>query len=97
MSWKQGELVRIQKLQDRQDISDTEKISEMPVDKTVVGFLATDVCLGMSVSLIRIIRDGRAVYGEFVTSPLQQITGNHLITEHSIYRIVPVGLEVIEL
>lgn len=97
MSWYEFDLVRITKLNDRSDIEEAQRISLIPTDRCVVGFLRTNVEVGLPVILWRIMKDGEPNLGETSTSQIIEIVGNSLITGHSVYRIERVGLRVVEL
>ena len=53
MSWKEFDLVRLTKLNDRSDIEGAPRESaQIPTDRCVVGFLQVDVEVGQPVILL---------------------------------------------
>lgn len=97
MSWKEFDLVRLTKLNDRSDIEESARISQIPTDRCVVGFLQVDVEVGQPVILLRILKDGEPNLGETRITQIREIVGNALISGHSVYRFEKVGLKVVEI
>jgi hypothetical protein len=76
-------------------VSDADE-STIALGQWVVGFLLIPPSLGSSVYTTRFLTDGRIALGEFCTSPVIEINGPYIKTEHSVYKIEKVKkLEVI--
>ncbi len=90
-----GSCLKITKLSVRQD-----KVPEfeptISLNHWAVGFLVRPITIGESIILIRFLDDDRIAYGQFGTSPIEEVMGPFLKTENSVYKIEEVErIEVI--